>query len=128
MSIPIIWSDLHPALDINETGIRLATNIDAVKSSIDNILRTTLGERVMNPGFGSFMSPQLFEKVSDERYQRFMDSVVESLNRWDNRVTVVSLEIHGDPDSNSMMVKMIFSLVGYEQIFDQTIHLTGVGL
>ena len=44
----LVWSDLHPDLKIGGSGqIVIVENVEAVYASVNNILLTIMGERVM---------------------------------------------------------------------------------
>jgi len=61
-----IWSDLHQSLKTDAQGsIKKVINIEAVKTSIDNILRTAKGTRVMLRNFGSDLKGMLFENIDN---------------------------------------------------------------
>ena len=70
-----IWSDLHQDLLASDSGIRKVVNVDSVKTSIDNILRTRLGERVMLPQFGSAFPDILFESMTSDMQDNLISSI-----------------------------------------------------
>ncbi len=60
-------------------------------SSLLNILGTFKGERVMLPEFGSNLARLLFEPNDVMFRNRIQEEVVESLQRWDPNLQVVSV-------------------------------------
>ena len=67
ISIGEIWSDLDHRLISDSLGkLKLNTNVQSVMTSIDNILRTHFGERVMYPQFGFGMDSIMFESMSSD--------------------------------------------------------------
>jgi phage baseplate assembly protein W len=82
-----IWSDLHHTLTTDSQGaIRKAVNLDSVKTSLDNILRTAKGERVMLPMFGCGLSDFLFEEMNEATFDMITDIINDEIKKWDNRV------------------------------------------
>lgn len=62
---------------------------DVINQSIENILSTTFGERLFNPNFGSPLTAYLFEGITQENGERLLDSVIESIKRWEDRVYIL---------------------------------------
>lgn len=125
--IPEVWSDIHHNIDVDAQGaIRKAINIDAVKTSIDNILRTRPGERVMLPTFAGGLQDLVFEPTRQDVYNRVADRIRNAINTWDPRVIVQTINFTIDADSSSIMIEMLFAVKGYSQIFEHSTNLTGV--
>lgn len=121
-----IWSDIHSSITVDARGsIKKAVNVDAVISSIDNILRTRPGERVMLPTFGAGMSDLLFEPTDLNAYDDIEDRLRRSIAVWDDRVNINNVSFEVDADRNQVTVKMSFAIRGYEQIFEHSTVLMG---
>ena len=119
MAIREIWSDLHYNLETDFQGsIKKVINVDAVITSIDNILRTRRGSRVMLPQFGSGISSLLFEPASKETVDKISDEIKEAINAWDSRVIINSIEFKTYPDRNIVDIKIFFAVRGYDEIFE----------
>jgi hypothetical protein len=115
---PIVWSDIHHNFEIDAKGdIRKAVNIAAVKTSIDNILRTIPGERVMLPTFAAGLQDLVFEPTDARVYSRISDRIKDAINVWDTRVIVQKVDLVIDADNSSVTIKMQFAIKGYDQIF-----------
>lgn len=98
-------------------GLLLALDYAAVASSIDNILRTMRGERVMLPEFGSDIDGVLFDNIDEMMADRISDSIKESITVWDPRVTVVGVTMTPNYDSHYMEVQVQFRILGIQQTF-----------
>ena len=78
MSIPEVWSDLHPSIITDAKGaIKIVTNIDSVIGSIDNILRTNPGERLMLAEFAAGLQDLVFEPAHPENFENVANRVRE---------------------------------------------------
>lgn len=127
IGIPEVWSDLHHNISVDAQGaIKKAINVDAVKSSIDNILRTRPGERVMLPTFAAGLQDLVFEPTKQEIYNRVADRIRTAINTWDPRVIVQTIGFTVDADNSTVTIEMIFAIRGYDQIFEHSTTLTGV--
>lgn len=118
-AIQEIWSDLHHDLVIDSQGaIKKVINIDAVKTSIDNILRTSKGERVMLREFGSSLKGMLFENIDIALSTIITDEIKTSISLWDDRVIISSVSFKSRPNNNEIEVVIRFVIKGYDEIFN----------
>ena len=117
-----IWSDLHYNIESGASGgVRKVINVDAVKTSVDNILRTTLGERVMHPEFGSIIKHLVFQPMSQGLVSRLLSTTNDALKKWDNRVSVESLNVFGNQDDNSLRIELRVSVIGLGEIITHSL-------
>ena len=113
-----IWSDLHQSLTKDSSGkLKKVINIEAVKTSIDNIMRTSKGERCMLRNFGSDLKSMLFENINDALTDIVSDEIKNAINIWDNRVIVNSINFITNADRNEVQVAIHFVVRGYDEIF-----------
>lgn len=127
MSYPEIWSDIHHNIDVDAQGsIRKVINIDAVKTSIDNILKTRPGERVMLPTFAGGIQDLVFEPTKPFVYDRIADRIKSAINIWDDRILIESINFEIDADHNAVAILFKFAIKGYANIFEHSVNLTGV--
>lgn len=82
----VFWSEL----DTSYFPVKKVQNVEAVKESIQNILRTMFGERFFNVEFGSGFSSALFEPLDKTTASTYKSSIVSAINRWEPRVEVNS--------------------------------------
>jgi len=125
--IEVIWSDLHPSIIPDGLGdIKIVTNVASVMGSIDNILRTQKGERVMLPEFGSNLGSMVFENIDDTLMKFIAHDVKESIERWDDRVSVEQVRATTDPDKSAVAIVVKFRIKGYgSSIFEHEILMRG---
>ena len=91
-NIGIVWSDVDHRLALNAQGeIKIVNNMQAVMSSIDNIIRTYRGERVMLPEFGSGLQNIAFEQIDDDLADLVSRDIKEVVEIWDDRVTISNI-------------------------------------
>lgn len=76
------------------------TNV--INQSIEMILTTYPTERFFNPSFGSLTLTRVFEIITNEDAEAFLDDVAESLKTWEDRIVVVEKKMRLDysPDES----------------------------
>ena len=118
----VVWSDLNPAFITDTQGkLKLDENIESVKGSIDNILRTSPGERVFLPTFALGLRNLLFEPINDRLLNRLSNAVKEVIEVWDNRISIDAVEFKSDPDYSTVYVNLTFRIRGYQETFNHTV-------
>ena len=120
------WKDLHYSITQDAQGkIKMATNYEAVKTSIHNILNTFKGERVMRPQFASNLRGLLFENIDNDVATRLAEDIKETIERWDDRPKITNIEVNRLPDENYLGIKIEFTIDGYPTnfIYDEQIGI-----
>lgn len=121
MAVPEVWSDLHQDLVTDSRGsLKKVINVDSVRTSINNILGTAQGERVMLPEFASNLRDMLFEPLDEELMHLAATEVKRAVERWDDRVSVIGVDFNQDPDNNQISMSMKFTIKGYPDTFTYT--------
>jgi len=122
----VIWSDIHHEFIRDAKGnLKIVKNIDAVYTSIDNILGTHPGERVMLPQFASRLKDLLFEPIDERLATLISDEVKRVIETWDPRVTVVGVKFAPNPDRNYVDITVQFIVRGNEEILEYTKRVGG---
>ncbi len=67
-----------------------------VEMSIDQILGTAEGERLMRPDFGSRLPHLLFENNTDVLEALAASAVEDALEKWEPRITVLGVDARAD--------------------------------
>lgn len=121
-----IWSDIDCKFSTDGLGnIRKVINIESVMASIDNILRTSPGERILLPEFGCNLGAMVFDNINSALMNFVSREIRDSIERWDNRVIVSEVDFLSNPDSNSISVSIKFMIKGYDKIFEYKKPLRG---
>lgn len=124
--ISIIWSDIDYRITSNQLGdIKIAENVDSVMTSLDNIIRTFFGERVMRPEFGSNLKTILFENTNSAMMLFLSRQLKENIERWEPRVGITQTDFYSNPDRNSVSLSLSFAIKGFQKIFKQEVEIQG---
>ena len=119
-----IWSDLHQDLVADsQGGLKKVINEDSVRTSINNIIGTFQGERIMLPEFASNLRSLVFEKTNQALLDRFASDIKNMIERWDDRVIVSTVSFDINPDSHSVNITVLFMIKSYTEVFQHTVSL-----
>jgi len=121
---PIQWSDIHQDIETGPDGnIQVSIDAEAVKTSVSNILRTALGERVMRPEFGSILPGLVFKSLTQETRKAITDGIKEAIERWEDRVSIAAVDVVFETDNNFVQITIRFSIAGLERQYEASVTL-----
>ena len=105
------YSDIDINLERQTDGdIKVNTEIDAVKNSLHNIVKTLQGSRRMFPEFATNVQSLLFEPVDEFTAQQLGEILISSIQRWDSRVIIENLNIVSDEDRGLYECSLTFRI------------------
>ena len=87
-------------------------NETAIARSIRNIVFTFPGEKFFDPDFGSNVTRSLFENIDDITAITIRDEIENSIQNYEPRVSLVSVEATPDYDNNGFNVIIVYRIVG----------------
>lgn len=73
--------------------LRFSSLEDSVRQSIQIILRTRPGERIMRPNFGGGLENLLSEPNTLTTRRRIQDLITTSLTRWEKRILLDRVDV-----------------------------------
>jgi phage baseplate assembly protein W len=79
------------------------SDIESVKVDLQNHIYTRLGERIMQPSFGTRIPEMAFEQ-NDEETSRIINEDITKVINYDPRVELISLDILPFVDNNAIVV------------------------
>lgn len=83
-----------------------------VRESIQIILLTELGERLMQPDFGGGLGPLLFEPNTATTRNLIAGQITTALGQWEPRLNLESVDVQPDPnDPQAVVVAITYQLV-----------------
>jgi len=105
------YKDINPRYG-EETSNIDAVGIEAINSSIQNIIGTTIGERWGLPQFGSRLKYLMFELINEDTAGQIFRELITVIETWETRLIVVPEEssVIGYPDENLYQVAIIYRL------------------
>lgn len=87
-------------------------NEDAIKKSVQNLVRTTIGERFFNRLLGSRVSSYLFELSNADIEYILVEEISTLLSNFETRIKVEEVEVEVLPDNYELNVKISYKIIG----------------
>jgi phage baseplate assembly protein W len=90
------------SLPFNGPGVFNSTysTKEQTKSNLVNLLLTSIGERIMNPNFGTELRRFLFEGINEDNIGLLKTSLLNSIAIYVPGITVTSIDVASNPDYN----------------------------
>lgn len=94
-----------------------------IRASIQRILGTARGERVMQPEFGANLRKMLFEPLDNMLIEDIREQITDIIETQEPRVAVNGIDFNFDYDNHTIYIAIAFRYVrtGYEDSFNFTI-------
>ena len=89
-------------------------NENAIARSVKNIVFTVPGEIFFNENFGSEITASLFENVNDITAAAIEDQIRLSIENYEPRVELISVEAIPDYDNNQFDAVVTYEIIGME--------------
>ena len=89
-------------------------NESAIARSVRNIVFTVPGEKFFQENFGSRISESLFENIDEISALEIKDEITESINRFEPRVRLISVEAIPDYAGNAFNVIIVYEVIGID--------------
>jgi len=92
-------------------GVEMLSNEEDVRSSIQIILSTITGERVMLPTFGCNLQPYVFEPMNVPNIAMIEKIIKDALTIHEPRIIVENLTSVPDQDAGKLEVNIEYSII-----------------
>lgn len=86
------------------------TTKDQIKSNLVNLLLTDVGERVMNPGFGTNLRRFIFSGITETNIEELRLSLVSSISIYIPEITVQNITVTPNIDYNLISLSIDYVL------------------
>ena len=85
---------------------------DAIKRSVQNLIRIQLGEVFFNDLLGTRITGALFELANDDFVDPITTEIETTITNNEPRVRLTDVDVQSQPDNNSLDIKISYELVG----------------
>lgn len=102
----VSFTFIHPA----SGDLLLATDIDAVKNSIKNIVLTPLGTRPFFPEFGTRANDILFELADGFTASQLKDEIERGVRKFEKRIANFQVSVTDDHERNAYRITTTFQM------------------
>jgi len=83
---------------------------DAIRTNLINYFLTGLGERYLNPTFGTELRNLMFENINQEMVSRVKSAVQRGLSEYFPRIKPTDFQVLGNPDSNTVTLLLRYAI------------------
>ena len=92
--------------------IVMLKNEDAIKRSIQNLVRTQLGERFFDSTIGTRITGALFELANDDYIEPIQTEIEMVVKNYEPRVKLNDVVVQNYPDQNALDVSIRYDIIG----------------
>ena len=112
---------MNPIAQSKRDGVfRLSnTSMDKYKSNLYTLLFTGIGERVMQPNFGTILKYLLFEQLTEETHEEIKRDILQKTSIWIPEISIDGItfgDAETDAENNKITIKIDFSLAADDTI------------
>lgn len=97
------WS-FPPSFDNVSGGVLMLKGADDIQSSLQVLLSTRLGERVMQPLFGCNLDMMVFELLDTTLKTEMRNLIQKAILFFEPRINVEKIEIEGQNELNGLIL------------------------
>ena len=98
----------HPVTN----DVTVLKNEDAIKRSVQNLVRINLGEIFFNRLLGTRISGSLFELANADYVDPIQSEIESVIKNFEPRVRLTDVNVNSVPDQNSVDVTIFYDIVG----------------
>jgi len=91
-------------------------NEDAIKNSVINLVRTTIGERFFQPSLGTNIEGSIFELTTTEISFALENEINQVLRNYEPRILVTNISVNVYDDNYELEIIIEYSIIGIEPI------------
>ena len=86
------------------------TTQNAIKNNLINFFLTEPGERYLDPTFGGGLRSFIFEQITNNTTELLKEDIQAKIDTYFPNVTVSSLDVSQNPDTNSLVVSINYTI------------------
>ena len=93
-----------------ESTNQSVTTFEAIKTNLENLVKTQKGERVFQPNLGVDLKKHLFNQITEESIIGLQDDIIEQISIWLPFVTVNDIQTKPQIDKNTIGIEITFGV------------------
>ena len=98
----------HPVTN----DVTVLKNEDAIKKSVQNLVRTHINERFFNELLGSSIENSLFELVGEDIGASLEEEIDTLIENFEPRVRTTKIDVNTEQDYNGLYITIKYNIVG----------------
>ncbi len=107
-----------PRVDPQTDELQLAYYEDSVHQSIEIILGTAKGERLMRPSFGCSIHDLVFENNSAATHGKIAEAIREALLYFEPRIDVSEIKVEQGDEPGLLLISIHYEIRATNNIFN----------
>ena len=96
----------HPVTN----DVTVLKNEDAIKKSVQNLVRTHIGERFFNELLGSSIENSLFELVGEDIGSSLEEEIKTLIENFELRVQTTKIDVDTEKDYNGLYITIKYNI------------------
>lgn len=98
--------------------IAMVSHEDDIRQSVELILRTYRGERVMRPDFGTRVEDYLFAENTKETGFALQREIEQALTQWEPRIDDIAVEAIADEKNAALQINITYRVRSTNNLFN----------
>ena len=98
----------HPVTNV----VTVLRNEDAIKKSVQNLVKTRINERFFNDLLGLSVEASLFEVVGSDISSSLTEEIKTLLENFEPRIKVLDIIVNDTQDYNGLYITIKYSIIG----------------
>ncbi len=98
--------------DISLSFKRHPVNEDAIKRSVQNLVRTKIGEVFFSNDIGTRITGALFELSNTDFVDPITTEIKTVITNFEPRVALIDVKVDSTPDENALDIEISYNIVG----------------
>jgi phage baseplate assembly protein W len=103
------WS-FPPTFNRDSGSVELVSNVEDINQSLNILLSTSLGERVLQPKYGCNLADYLFESLSSTMIGYIKDRVKNAILFYEPRIIADRIEVTADDSADLLEGRFTISI------------------
>ena len=100
------------------TGRSLQTEQQSIQQSLQDIITTPIGSRVMRREYGSLIFELIAQPINDVLVLKCYSAIYTAISRWEDRISISQIYMSNVKDNG-----LVFDIEGFSQITGQQMNL-----
>ena len=100
------------------TGRSLQTEQQSIQQSLQDIITTPIGSRVMRREYGSLIFELLDQPINDVLVLKCYSAIYTAISSWEDRISISQIYMSNVKDNG-----LVFDIEGFSQITGQQMNL-----
>jgi len=98
------WSFPPTFSKIREEGVEMVSGEEDIRQSLEIILSTRPGERLLHPDFGCNLDMLLFEPLTTSLVTKMKDIISTAITIYEPRVNLNNIKLYTDDETNNKVI------------------------